>query len=508
MKSVTPGQDVSPLQEKQKRKPLLKKSWVQTLRCFGALVFMFSTYWLLNYCAFPLFDDVSLWTREASAITGGLALILIALVSYWRPRVLRLPFLSGVITLLIAGFISMLGGLYLNSVVALFVGASLITIGISLVAVMAGLICITLDIRVAGLCIALAYTVSYGLRFIFTSLSTEINLLLFIIIPLANFLLCNSVARPLIRKILAADPPAETSVTAPESFLPFVHQVFVTLVIFRIIYGYSLTFAEVGRTPSLAIFALIPLLLYVSGLLVKKTALNPDVLFRISILFSIAGFLFPLIEGGQNNMIASNLLSSGTGFFEILMYFVLVSLSAKNNMNALVVLTWGNAMASLGTIVGANLGRLVNQYYFVDHNILSTISVCIVFGLVIYVLATQHNFSFSGTIKKVEAASFIPAGERSADFEQRLIKLGEITGLTAREHEVFALLAQGRNARFIQEKLVVSYNTVKTHVSHIYAKLNVHTHQELIDLVEGKEPAQKDGQNKGPSDGEPLILNK
>ena len=40
------------------------------------------------------------------------------------------------------------------------------------------------------------------------------------------------------------------------------------------------------------------------------------------------------------------------------------------------------------------------------------------------------------------------------------------------------------NVRFIQDELTVSYNTVKTHVSHIYAKLDVHSHQELFDLVE------------------------
>lgn len=61
---------------------------------------------------------------------------------------------------------------------------------------------------------------------------------------------------------------------------------------------------------------------------------------------------------------------------------------------------------------------------------------------------------------------------------------GAAHGLTDREQEIFEYLARGRNVRFIQEALVVSYNTVKTHVSHVYAKLDVHSHQELIDLVE------------------------
>ena len=45
------------------------------------------------------------------------------------------------------------------------------------------------------------------------------------------------------------------------------------------------------------------------------------------------------------------------------------------------------------------------------------------------------------------------------------------------------LLARGRTGVFIQHELCVSYNTIKAHVKHIYQKLDVHTHQELIDLV-------------------------
>ncbi len=49
---------------------------------------------------------------------------------------------------------------------------------------------------------------------------------------------------------------------------------------------------------------------------------------------------------------------------------------------------------------------------------------------------------------------------------------------------MLTLLARGRTSPIIQEKLVVSQNTVRTHVRHIYAKLNVHSQQELINLVD------------------------
>lgn len=65
--------------------------------------------------------------------------------------------------------------------------------------------------------------------------------------------------------------------------------------------------------------------------------------------------------------------------------------------------------------------------------------------------------------------------------------LGEIArnaGLTPRETEVFALLAQGRSIPYIRDELIISRETAATHAKHIYAKLGVHSRQELIDLAQ------------------------
>ena len=56
--------------------------------------------------------------------------------------------------------------------------------------------------------------------------------------------------------------------------------------------------------------------------------------------------------------------------------------------------------------------------------------------------------------------------------------------LSERETEVLLLLAKGNNSGAIQEKLYISEGTAKTHIRHIYRKLDVHSQQELIRLVE------------------------
>lgn len=65
--------------------------------------------------------------------------------------------------------------------------------------------------------------------------------------------------------------------------------------------------------------------------------------------------------------------------------------------------------------------------------------------------------------------------------------------LTPREVEVFTLLSKGRNAEFIQNALFISNHTVKTHIYNIYRKMEIHSLQELLDLIDAEEEARAKG---------------
>jgi ATP/maltotriose-dependent transcriptional regulator MalT len=47
----------------------------------------------------------------------------------------------------------------------------------------------------------------------------------------------------------------------------------------------------------------------------------------------------------------------------------------------------------------------------------------------------------------------------------------EQTGISSREYEVLELMAQGYSNQEIAEKLFVSLNTIKTHITNIFLKL-------------------------------------
>lgn len=82
--------------------------------------------------------------------------------------------------------------------------------------------------------------------------------------------------------------------------------------------------------------------------------------FRVSLLFSVAGFLALSVGSASRDAVASALLTAGTGAFEILMYYVLIQVGSRNPVGALSAFAWGNVMASWGTIFGALFGRMTN----------------------------------------------------------------------------------------------------------------------------------------------------
>jgi DNA-binding NarL/FixJ family response regulator len=57
-----------------------------------------------------------------------------------------------------------------------------------------------------------------------------------------------------------------------------------------------------------------------------------------------------------------------------------------------------------------------------------------------------------------------------------------LASLTAREHEVLGLLAQGRSTREIADTMTVSVNTVRTHVNVLLHKLGVHSRLRAVAL--------------------------
>lgn len=96
-------------------------------------------------------------------------------------------------------------------------------------------------------------------------------------------------------------------------------------------------------------------------------------------------------------------------------------------------------------------------------------------------LVPRHDSALSGT-PDPKAAEDTP-DDQHASFDALCEGIAASYSLSKRETDVFKLLAQGRSQPYIRDTLFLSKNTVSTHIRHIYRKLDIHSKEELIDML-------------------------
>ena len=473
------------------RGPLLKA--LPNVQRVLALATVVTGAWLLTSRVFPLSEDLLPATRDICTAASALTFVLIAVAASYYPRILheRVFFVASFIAVA-GGFAVFLLGLQLRSVPLVLAGASIEQMGTSWIRVTIGISLVGIDREHLGACIIIALLCAYGAEGLLAIMPLSVCLGVFLALPLVGYLLVRRFIQPMFADICASEPPSERSIVRPASFIPIAHKLFICLFIFRFIHGYTLSFGEVDGMPLLTLFAATPVVLIAIWMSVFRRQVSPDAVFTASLLLVICGLLLvPVAASTGIHQAISTILAAGVACFDVMFWYVLTAIAAHNPSGSVLVFSWGTGVTSLGIIGGAFVGRLTNDYAANDPVSAALISSALVFLFIIYMFVVLKRFSFTTTIAGVvpdygalsAADSTMPSTVPQL-LEQRSLVLAERYNLTSRETEVLTLLARGRSGRFIQDELVVSHNTVKAHVKHIYNKMDIHSHQQLIDLIE------------------------
>ena len=114
------------------------------------------------------------------------------------------------------------------------------------------------------------------------------------------------------------------------------------------------------------------------------------------------------------------------------------------------------------------------------------VAVLLVLVVMVFFPESSHHPTSgeSPTGEKVTTTVVTVDTSESELFERRCAAVAKLYQLSPRETEILGYLAKGRNAAYIQEELVISPHTVKSHIYNIYRKLDIHSQQKLMDFVE------------------------
>lgn len=205
--------------------------------------------------------------------------------------------------------------------------------------------------------------------------------------------------------------------------------------------------------------------------------------YRMALPLSAAGFLLlPLIWDGVGGL-ANACAQLGTLVAGIILWCMVAHAVHDTKLPAALLFSCSllctNAAQLAGTLVG-----ILNAHTLEPGDITLTAVALVAVYLVAMVsmfLFKDKNLRGIDVVRESEA----PTAEQQGDaLAARCALVASAHGFTPRESEILVHLGQGRTARAISEKLVVSENTVKYHIKSIYQKLDVHSRDQVIDLIE------------------------
>lgn len=141
--------------------------------------------------------------------------------------------------------------------------------------------------------------------------------------------------------------------------------------------------------------------------------------------------------------------------------------------------------SSLGLTAGVAVGNalfasIANGYVVLMVVALAIMYVMFVALTVALVTRGWHDEPAAAAPVSSPAAETAPRANPHAPASE----IASLYGLSEREVEVMGYLSKGRGVSFTAEQLGLSQNTVKAYAKSLYKKLDVHSREELIDLVD------------------------
>jgi DNA-binding CsgD family transcriptional regulator len=198
--------------------------------------------------------------------------------------------------------------------------------------------------------------------------------------------------------------------------------------------------------------------------------------------FILLAFSFTLMAVAGQMFIGGWFLNAvGYRFIDILMWALCTHLIKQRGLPTNWVFAITTCALLIGQVTGALIGMVSQSLFTLPINGLDVLSVLMAFFILTgAVLMVDKNNLQAGW------GMFRPAldNEFGNTFDTRCALVCDGFELTRREFEIFKLLAQGHGRLEIGTDLHLSKETVKTHIRNIYRKMDIHSQQEAIKLVD------------------------
>jgi DNA-binding CsgD family transcriptional regulator len=217
-------------------------------------------------------------------------------------------------------------------------------------------------------------------------------------------------------------------------------------------------------------------------------------LYKLALPFMVLALIVEWLIGDMSigHTVAGICANTGSTAFRVFALVVLCNICFRYRIRAI----WLFGITQAACLC-AELAASLTGEWVVDTYGLGTLPADTALGAAVVLLVAASMLllsdkDFSGTWAISPRAFSLPEREAKAlsvmnfyeEFAWKCARVARSYGLTHREEEVLALLAQRKSIAAIESDLFIANGTAKTHVRHIYAKLGVHNREEVALVVE------------------------
>lgn len=246
--------------------------------------------------------------------------------------------------------------------------------------------------------------------------------------------------------------------------LPFLFGVYL---VGGVMYGLVLPVVSAGHPRLFQYYSVLPyiVLLFPAGLLADKVGRRLDA--HLGAVVVGTGFVaFGLLGGFLRDVSVHSTLIGGFAFLDVFVWVVLADLSAGHRSSLAYGLGLGtNVLAIfLGLMLVGDLAGLVQD----EQEAATYLSALVLF----------LTLAMAPALRETLARAPVPPAATEG-LGKRYLQ----AGLTRREQEIAQLLFNGASTEEILEQLVISRDTLKTHLRNVYRKMGVRDRRELTRLL-------------------------
>ncbi|MDR2492819.1 MAG: LuxR C-terminal-related transcriptional regulator [Coriobacteriales bacterium] len=247
-----------------------------------------------------------------------------------------------------------------------------------------------------------------------------------------------------------------------------------------------------------------------------------DMLHRLALLLFVIGVMgLSVMRNIGPSIVSETAILAGFNLFDFGMLIISMRLAQQLRLGSPFFIDFGRVLVYLGFSFGLAAGFVgaLTLAPLIEESSLNVLTAVSAIMIIATVLVSYHDVTKeleagggaiiddTGARSQQVAAMLEPIGRntaaqpaatgkngetpQNAPFKRLLEEVARTYRLSPRELEVFMLIAKGRNAEYIQQSLFISHHTAKTHIANIYHKLEVHSVQEMLTLIESFKDPQK-----------------